>query len=109
MNLAEQINIKTEHAELARKIYNAEVEFYDVVSAIMRGEIEVHGVDLQDMVNEALGDDNVASMALDVVKFNVTYCAAMNFIDELYEMVASEIENALTNIVREHYHGWGRD
>lgn len=90
---------------LALAIYNDELEFHAVVNAIMHEGLEVYGIDLQDCVNDALGDDNLSHYAIYCIKepshINSSYLA-----DELKKATRHYIELALKNIITDYHPDW---
>lgn len=87
---------------LALAIYNDELDFHKVVNAIMHEDLEVHGVDLEDCVNDALGDDNVSAYISMAININ----SNAGVFRHIKEATRHYVELALKNIVTDYHPDW---
>ena len=100
-------NTVAEQQEVADKIKAGEFTVEELTDSIIAGQSQVHGIDLQDMVNDALGDDAVSLYAMKYLQASenrkVITNAISDFTQELEETTKQNIDQAIRNIVKEYY------
>lgn len=90
---------------LALAIYNDELDFHETVNAIMREGLEVHGIDLQGCVNDALGDDNVSAYAVRAV-MSGSAISKVCLYRAIKEATRHYVELATKNIITDYHPDW---
>ena len=99
-------NTIAEQQEVAGKIKAGEFTIEELTDSIIAGQSQVHGIDLQDMVNDALGDDAVSLYAMEYIKAQPgdkeLPAKTVNFLDSMELRAKQNIDQAIRNIVKEH-------